>query len=443
MTLEPWDKYVDFYLDNLEVARLHVTNSFQTLRTYRTDYRLIYRCHNPPPVLPLYYLARELQTNMIVLDAAGRNLVYLPHQASYEVAEQFLRTLWVKYCEEARSKGRTVDGGLPDVLLKVTEFQAGPGDADSARDWIKQEAARFPGYRYLGALQWYIEVMSTGYIPLVETPARGTTDYYFVQCGIDYYPRDESGTGSKTFDRAGAPIGGPSTWELLRFGLTGGFEIEQFVPFWYIRFPPWHVTESVHIRMRMPPGLEVKGEPRTDFDGALKETHFLRTLQASQAEVYAYLGAFEVNKILDAIEGEAVRRDNEIPTYVDSLGMKSVTFTSPYRRKPRHGPTGISTGRSATRTGTKEYPDLCVVTKAGLSKTMGVLLALFWAIVAFEYVARFAGALLTNDFLVLLTGLLVVVVATSIATIDKPVLRIPVSLHTVLAVIAFFACLAV
>jgi hypothetical protein len=443
LTQIPWDKYVPTYLDKLEVVRLHVTTTFLTLGDYRSDFRLIYRCESPPPSLPLYFQLREIQANMIVLDSKNTNLVYLPHEESYEAAKQYLRTLWGFYYEEATRKSLKVEKDPPEVLLKIASFTLTPDDARAARARLMEEESAHSDCASLAPLTKYLDVMCTAYIPLVETPAASGTGYFFVRSGVDYFQSDDPTSQYQPFGNSSASGGLPTRYELLWFYLAGRLEIKQRVPFQVLVYAPWAKTHSLHMRLRLPPGLEVKGPPRTDFDEVLKNSHFLRALRGSQSEVYAYLAASEVRSILSAITTEIKRRETEPAMLTDSMGFKYVPF-KPSESPPTPGlqmPGGVGTaGRSVPKA---EFPELNILTKIGLPDTIWVLLGLFWALVISTYVYRLFGQFSISGYLTLLTALLIVVVATSIATIEKPTLRIPVSVHTVLAVAAFFVCLAV
>jgi hypothetical protein len=444
LTSQPWEEYVKTYLERLEVVRFHITTTYVTLLDYRDDVRLIYKCgKSPPSALPLFWQDRQIQTNMIVMDSKNQNLVYLPHDDCYALEREYIRKLWAFYVAEATEKGRLIPPNPPEALLKVGEFDL-PGPLEQAAlDWLKQEISTHPDYKALPELYRYIALMCRWYIPLVETPPSGQTEYLFVRAGLDYYQFSEAGLRPGRPTRPGGQVGRPTASDWLEFALAGTLRLKHPVPFDVIYYPPWVATRSVHLRLRLPLGLIVRGRPETDFDSVLKDSYFLRALRASPSEVYAYLGLFESRAILVAIRAELERRERLQATLTDSMGFRYV----PYQPKPLDGTTTTTAGSNQhpvpVPVAKEPLPELNILTRVSLSSAMIVLIGLFWAVVATDWIYRLYGPFTISGFFALLSALLIVVVATAIATIDKPTVRIPVSVHTVLAVTVFFACLLV
>lgn len=429
------------YLQKLEVVRFHITTTYMTLQHYRDDFRVIYKCANPPPVLPLFWQDRQIQTNMIVLDSKNANLIYLPHEDCYALEREYIRTLWGHYVHECAGKSRTVPAEPPEVLLKVADFDVSEATAAAALDRLKREIEADPKSEALDNMYRYIWLMCRWYIPLVTTPERGSTDYLFVRSGLDYYQFVERQSRPHHLTRPGGPVGRPTSWDWFQFALIGSLRLKHPVPFDVIYYAPWSTTHSVHIRLRLPNGLEVRGHPRTDFDEALNASYFQRALRASPSEVYAYLGAFESRAILSAVKAEMERREKLRAYMPPSLfRYDGPPSSSEPKKVKRPGPTPVQPP-AAKQPQTERLPELNILTRVGISWAMRAMLGLFWAVVVAAWVYRFSKSFALEGFFVLLTGLLIVVVATAIATIDKPTVRIPVSVHTVLAVAVFFASL--
>lgn len=433
---------VEVFLSELKVVRFHVTTTYSTLRSYRDDFRLVYSCKKLPLILPLYWQDRQVQTNMIVLDSHGGNVVYLPHDECYDLERAYIVKLWERYVSECATKSKVVAPEPPDVLLAVANFELPQPVIGAALGWLKEEVGRNPGSEALEALSTYIACMCTWYIPLVETPKDRSDDrYVLVRSGLDYYQWSTSPSGTRHSSRPGGPVGEPSPADWILFALSGVIHLRNPVPLGVFLYAPWTTTESLHLRVRLPAGLEIRGCPRTDFDFALKGSYFHQALRASTSEVYAYVGGFEVIRILNAIEGGVGIEMMEPAPATDSMGFRFTPFSDGTAKSSATKAIAVPPQGAQKSAGMKSYPPLDILTEARLSLAMYVLLGLFWVVVGAVYAYRLLGGFDFEGFFVLFTALLIVVVATAIASIDKPTIRLPVSVHTILAVAAFFGCL--
>src|SRR2546422_6080403 len=81
-------------LSQLVVNRLHYTYSVQDLYTFREDYRYVFSRVGKLRKLPLQWREREIQANMVTLDANNRNLVYLPSGEVRQIMEGYLLKFW-------------------------------------------------------------------------------------------------------------------------------------------------------------------------------------------------------------------------------------------------------------------------------------------------------------------------------------------------------------
>jgi len=84
------DAILDF-----ELNRLHQTYVMIDFETFREDFRYIYRNGGivPHSVAPLLWRNRGVQANMYVLDQAGANLIYLPHEMSISATQASIESL--------------------------------------------------------------------------------------------------------------------------------------------------------------------------------------------------------------------------------------------------------------------------------------------------------------------------------------------------------------
>jgi hypothetical protein len=493
LAADPWAKLVETCRDELEVARVHLTTTFATIEDYRDDYRLVYRYPTPTPaLLPLFWHEKQLQTNMIVLDAAGHNIVYLPHSDTYAFETAFIKRLWTDFLIGLPTADQQRYESQVKPLIDLATFEPTDAQVHDAEELLKRLEKEHPSNASLETLSTVVEYMAHWYVPLVVAPAADAAGFGFVRDGIDYCLSRASPVSPGLQTMLVGHVGRPSRWDWLTFALCGAITIRVEVPLQILYAPPWLATRSLHLRVRLPVGLAVMGKPyaragrrvidpkigspvvrefprgptAAQFEAQLAKSYFMKSLRSSRTEVYAYVWEREVRGLLDLLLKCRDVKTTRIPSPTSPpLGTNPAQSNANSARPRTRGPDEFfgdalrslrnrwsaaelrasqpsRPGSGPNESLTRQVPQLLVACRTRLSRAVLVLVGLFWVVVSTEWVYRATSYFTLDGFFILLSALFIAVVATAIDSMDKPSVRFPVSIHIGLAVATFFLSLS-
>src|SRR5437773_12323149 len=156
-------------IDELELHRLHYTYSLVDLRTFREDYRYVYRNADTRPhrVVPLLWRWREIQANMVVLDAADENLIYLPIGITRQAEEAYLESpirKGIQKIPRGQSPNPTRLTAFRQSIQLALQFESAQEVRVEAYNLAHQLATDFPEIQEFTRVTTFLALLSEFYM---------------------------------------------------------------------------------------------------------------------------------------------------------------------------------------------------------------------------------------------------------------------------------------
>lgn len=413
---------------NLVVNRLHYTYSVQDFFTFREDYRYVYSGVGNLTTLPLLWREREIQANMVTLDDANRNLVYLPSRATERLLQGILRTTWDDFINSVAKGEQTEIESRFGRLLQITKFEPTDLERRAVADLIKELVPRFSQNQSFARVKRLVELLQANYLPFVQYTRGADAEYTFLRHGVDVYMPTQRTSLGPTRSSARTRY---SLLGLLKFLAIGRIRFDVRLPLSAFEDPPWSRTEALHVKLNIPAGLKIRSKTRGVPASLFENTKVLQHVSVEEDSLYTYVSQDDAVTILASRRRVLEEATQEIKELRDFLGsdLPPKPGRAPSLRWILTLPGRLRRAREAVQ------PRLRLL--ARMSRGMGTLLALLWLVVVLAYAARLVMLLDFNGFLNLFGALLVVVLSVAVYSIDKPYLRFPVFAHVASAVTAF------
>jgi hypothetical protein len=400
----------------LTVDRLHYTCTIKDSNVLHEDFRYIYSGTDGLASLPLIGRRRSVQANMIALDADAKNLVYLPSAKGCELTEMRLTELWKSAQtglppEETAGLSILFDEIAPAAKFDTTTEELVKARAAVAklksRSQASAELRRFTGFAYqlLGA-----------YVPYVVRPTDAGAGFVYIRHGVDLLQPSKAKADGGPGKRAGEL----SVREYLRFFLIGRTYFD--VPLHLVAFsaPPWNRTDSLHVRIVLPEGLETEDGPSGLPEAAFAQTSIIDNSTHDSSSTYSYIAASEGEKVLQSCA--------RISEGFEEVGKQFAEQSKSLRKGKgtlRDFAAFIGTTKKVIRlVGSAvqaKAPQLRV--RARVSRGIGAIIGLLWVVVAVGYYTTLSGQLSATALIDLLSALLIVILALVVYAVEKPFLR--------------------
>src|SRR5436190_6725135 len=417
-------------IDELELHRLHYTYSLVDLRTFREDYRYVYRNADTRPhrVVPLLWRWREIQANMVVLDAADENLIYLPTGITRQAEEAYLESLIRKGIQKiprGQSPNPTRLTAFRQSIQLALQFESAQEVRVEAYNLAHQLATDFPEIQEFTRVTTFLALLSEFYMPLalLGSPLP-PAEFAFVRHGADIYlpPRQEH--KPRWAHLRVRPIGLKT---LFRFFVTGGFVFRTPIAVDAVRLSN---ARSFHCRVTVPAGLRIRRRfwfwPRF----VLSEESVSWRTSYDDGNVYVYFSGEDLD-IVKQRTSEA--NASLIQTFENALTRLVAIRTKLGLTGPSlDTPASWEAFKARFREGAKVRLELR--TPVGVARGVGSLILLLWSVVGATLLCGAMNLLGVDRFLDLLGLLLVVVLTIGIFAVDKRILREFVSAHALSAV---------
>ena len=416
-------------LGQLVVNRVHYTYSVQDLYTFREDYRYVYSEVGSLRKLPLLWREREIQANMVTLDAANRNLVYLPSAEVITITQGYLRNLWSWFVNSLPpAQQASLTPLLSDILL-VTRFDPTGTEIETAENALGQLEGISPPPSRVRELTEFARLLQGYYIPFVQIENAGSSEYLFVRHGVDVFLpyRKERAT-----ERRRTAVSDYSLYEILKFLFTGMIHFDVPIPIIAFHLPPWSSTEALHMKVNLPAGLEVRGKPRGLPASLFTETKILELASRDETSIYLYVSKRDGNELLSRRVRASIELEEFAKFFHDQLEQFRKEEEKPLLTVLRAVVGGLLEIRRKIRKLREAVrPEIRVRAKMGVG--MGSLLLLLWSVVGVAYRYDIPSGLGLSDYLAILGILFVIVLSIAVYSIEKPYLRLPIFSHVLAA----------
>ncbi len=172
-------------------------------------------------------------------------------------------------------------------------------------------------------------------------------------------------------------------WELVRFFLLGGFNLEVQVPADPFEFPPWSETMSFHLRVRIPDGLRVSGPPECLPERLFENTNVIRFASYDANNAYVYFSRADMLQLLanrDSADAEFERLTKRLVARVIEIERRKLpegSMADLMRRGIRYVYDGL---REAIEQVRQKFRVPKIVVRLRLTKGIGILLILLWVV---------------------------------------------------------------
>src|SRR2546422_5526146 len=385
-------------LRQLAVNRVHYTYSVQDLFTFREDYRYVYSDVGLLRKLPLLWREREIQANMVTLDAGNRNLVYLPSAEVITIPQNSLRNLWSSFVSSLPSAQQaTLQPLLSDILL-VTRFEPTKTDIKTVENALRQLDGISPPPAGARELTEFVRLLQGYYIPFVQIENPESSGYLFVRHGVDVFLPYHT---ERETERRHIAVSDYTLYEILKFLFTGMIHFDVPVPIIAFHLPPWASTEALHMKVNLPAGLEVRGGPRGLPASLFTETKILQLASRDETSIYLYVSKRDGNELLSRRVRASVELEEFAKSFRNQLGQFRKEKGKPLLTVLRAMVGGLLEIRRKIRNLREAVrPEIRVRAKMGVG--MGSLLLLLWSVVGVAYRYDIPNGLGLSDYLAIL-----------------------------------------
>lgn len=422
------------HVRELVVSRLHYTYTVKDFFTFREDYRYVYSQVDGLRRLPLLWREREIQANMVTLDEENRNLIYLPSRELKSLAEALLLDLWEDFLLVVPEDVHAELNSTYVALTELAGFEPAGERVEEAVKALKGLRNRFGQTTALDGLTAFAELLVSYYIPFVQLGEVSKPEFVFVRYGVDVFRPFVARTRKPT----------RVTWrkeyslrELLLFLMFGRIHFDLPLPLIAFQSPPWARTESLHLKINLPSGLEIRGLPQGLPRELFEKTKVIQFATHDEDNLYTYLSELDARRILE-------RRQSILDDFSDAVsrvreGLKPFARakTGDLKSSVRNLIREIVALRPKVKRAVQAHRPRIRI-RSGLGPWMKVVLLLLWVVVGIEYICEFLRILDLNSFLQLFGALLVVILTVAVYSVEKPYVRLPISAHVLSSTIVFF-----
>ena len=291
---------------------------------------------------------------------------------------------------------------------------------------------RNPGAPGLDQVSWFVASSANYYLPFVELRRPVVTGRsVFLHHGVDVY-RSRS---SQDITRSSARLR-LTRWELTLFYLFGSFDVEVPIPIDAFEYPPWSHANSFHLRIRLPPGLRVRGSPKGKPEAFIERTKMLEFSGYDEGNAYLYARQEDLQSLISSrekfdrvYEAETKKVKEYLTDVRGRIGSESRfsrALLAVLRLVIVHALGVLEEAYRATR-----IPRIVVRVRVG--RGIGILLLLLWVVVILSSIMIPLGVLSFESFVGFLSVHVVIVLAMVVFSIDKEFLRELIPAHVLVA----------
>lgn len=431
----------------LSVPRLHYAYTVRTFESYREDYCYLYKNWQSLRVVPLFWRLREIRANEVVTDAAKHAIPTLPSGEARLYLLETLNQYSAEFLAAFTPAVRIALKPILDQLAIATGFDLTKKEIESVESAAETLENLYPGDLRCRALVDFARRLFSFYLPFAVVPAMVTGDFMEIRQGVDV---------NRPFIAPEESVVPPHTefsvWDMLRFAAWGVIEFEMPIPIEAAASPPWVNTNSIHLQLNLPTGVITRSPPKALPSFLFAGTGVDRLASVNDAYVYSYLGGEEAREVRRIYTDLVASRDKMVRRLSAEVAKFLVGEIRASARMPRGsharaaGPLESERGRilelSARLTGLNDRVKEAERPRFRVSAAVGpgvrLLTALLWVVVGLTYSIRFGGWLDAEIFAGLFSSLLLVVLAISVFSLDKPFVRFQVFTQVLAACLVFF-----
>ena len=444
------DAILDF-----ELNRLHQTYVMIDFETFREDFRYIYRNGGivPHSVAPLLWRNRGVQANMYVLDRAGANLIYLPHEMSISAAQECIESL----LQRGLGHPSVVALGFQQALSPPTSaeiatalaFESPMATRETVFAKARELSAKFPAVSEFSKVATLLQFSLGFYLPLAlfDVPVM-PGQMSFVRHGVDIYRRLVAPAPEGSFLPVGARLARFTTkivysllvrtskwWKLARlfFGRRYDFEVPLALDAPYAAG-----TRSFHLRVVVPPGLRVVKTVELMPSEVFGEKDLLRFASYDESNLYVYLRMDEIKAVLGQRDLVKRRRTAELEKLRSVPSAETLHVVKHKLMKPtllKWFVDFLVEIREIFLRSLDHVSKVHLTVKVPLSFARGIptLIIFLWVPAVILLITAALGRMDLNVFVAGLGVLFVVMLTIGIFAIDRRVLRGLVLAHSTMA----------
>jgi hypothetical protein len=329
-----WERQVAL-LRQISVRRVHYTRTILDLSTYREDYRSVYSIVFGLRILPLAWRSRQVQSNMVVTNGEGHNLVYLPSVEIEAINTQILESLLDEVLRADPASAGTVQSQR-SAILQLGQYNVSPEDTtkviDPAYEALERILAVVTSEKAQGAadkLRRFVSQLERSYLPFVQVSGFNFDEFTFIRHGVDQlapFGKSSPGRGRKA---------GMSWKSYIVLAVSGCLRIRVQLPLEIMENSvPWTTAESLHVRVSVPTGATIWGRPQLQsIQGArsapVSEITFPESAEHDDRTLYIYLRKEDVNAFKEKVGAQALSRAFQLGEDIKRLKERIESDQSP------------------------------------------------------------------------------------------------------------------